>query len=120
MGFQARSKMKICYDKGKEETSVDVGNMILLKNQNRKSGLDQQYNCPSTGIKRKLPNIQIRQGNGVEKWVHLNRCKKFLPTPYYQQGNNLRQIMNEETAHDCPSTEPNSSQEDSAEDTFER
>ena len=40
---QARSKMKKCYDRGKEESSVDIGDMILLKNQNRKSGLDQQY-----------------------------------------------------------------------------
>ena len=59
---QARSKMKKCYDKGKEETRVDVGDMILLKNQNRKNGLDQQYNGPFIVIKRKLPNIQIRLG----------------------------------------------------------
>ena len=98
-----------------EESSVDIGDMILLKNQNRKSGLDHRYNGPFTVIRRKGPNIQIRQANGVEKWVHLNRCKKLLPNPLDQHGNNPTQIMDGETGHDDPSTEPNSSQEDTAE-----
>ena len=58
-----------------------AGKGVLVRNSTRKS-LDQCFKGSSV-VKRNGPNIMIRQEKGenktVEKWLHLNRCKQYIP-----------------------------------------
>ena len=98
----ARDWMKRAYDKGKIESGSGAGDLILLKKHNRKSGLDPHFKGPYPVLRRKGPNVLIQQedtkGRKVEKWVHLNRCKRFIPDP-----GQLPVILTE--SHVRPSTE---------------
>lgn len=78
----ARGRMKRAYDRGKTESKVSAGDLVLLRKHNRKSGLEQCYKGPYSVLSRKGPNVLINQdskGRNIEKWVHLNQCKRFTP-----------------------------------------
>ena len=84
---QSRATMKNYFDKGKVDSKIGIGDLVLLKNQNRKSSLDQMFDGPYAVIHRKGPNVLIKQRIGkersLEKWIHLNRCKPCLPKLYF-------------------------------------
>ena len=40
---QARANMKNYFDKGKVDSKIGIGDLVLLKSQNRKSSLDQKF-----------------------------------------------------------------------------
>ena len=79
--------MKNYFDKGKVDSKIGIGDLVRLKNQNRKSCLDQKFDGPYAVIHRKGPNVlikqRIRKERFVEKWIHLNRCKPYLPKLYF-------------------------------------
>ena len=72
--------MKKVYDAGKGESNVKAGDLVLVRNSTRKSGLYQCFKGPFVVVKRNGPNIMIGQEKGenktVEKYLHLNRCKQ--------------------------------------------
>ena len=73
----ARAKMKRAYNIGKCEYTAKAGDLVLVRNHSRRSGLDQCFKGPFIVLKRIGPNVMIRQEKGggktVEKWLHLNR-----------------------------------------------
>ena len=83
--IQARHRMKSIYDTGKKDSEIMPGDYVLVKSQTRKSGLDRQFEGPYTVLQHKGPLVLIRYIKGrraSNKWIHLNRCKQYMPIPY--------------------------------------
>jgi transposase InsO family protein len=80
---RASAKRKAAYDndRGTEASGIDVGDLVLLKNPRRESGLDDPFDGPFVVSQRRGPNVEIeftdQHGKTARKWVHLNRCKPF-------------------------------------------
>ena len=77
---QARQRMKKWYDIGKIISNIQQGELILLKKQVKKRGLERQFKGPYQVLQRNGPTVKINyagRGNFVTKWVHLNRCKGY-------------------------------------------
>ena len=55
---QARANMKNYFDKGKADSKIRIGDLVLLKNQNRKSSLDQKFDGPYAVIHRKVDTFK--------------------------------------------------------------
>lgn len=56
--------------------------MLLLKKNDKRSELDQQFKDPYLVVERKGPNVWIKhdlRSRKSEIWVYLNRCKRFVP-----------------------------------------
>ena len=80
----AREKMKRAYDSGKSDSGISIGDLVLLKKRNRKSGFDQHFKGPYPVLKRAGPKVLINQeakGRKTKKWLHLNQCRRFVPYP---------------------------------------
>ena len=82
-------------NKGRVESIVAKGDMVMVRNNARHDSLDPRFYGPYEVMDRKGPDVKIRipKGNKWErggelqytrykkKWVHLDRCKQYSPAP---------------------------------------
>ena len=71
----AKIKRKQVYDKNINPINIDIGDLVYLKNENRKK-LDNPYKGPYEVIELNGVNTKIKIGSNVKK-VHNNRLKKY-------------------------------------------
>ena len=82
---QACHRMKSIYDTGKKDSEIRPRDYVLVRVHTRKSGLDRQFEGPYTVLQHKGPLVLIRYIKGKRasnKWIHLNRCKQYMPIPH--------------------------------------
>ena len=71
----AKIKRKNIYDKNINPINIDIGDLVYLKNENRKK-LDNPYKGPYEVIELNGVNTRIKIGFNVKE-VHNNRLKKY-------------------------------------------
>eukprot|EP00800_Vazella_pourtalesii_P000716 TRINITY_DN10626_c0_g2_i3.p1 TRINITY_DN10626_c0_g2~~TRINITY_DN10626_c0_g2_i3.p1 ORF type:complete len:165 (+),score=5.00 TRINITY_DN10626_c0_g2_i3:169-663(+) len=106
--IQARHRMKSIYDTGKKDSEIMPGDYVLVKSQTRKSGLDRQFEGPYTVLQHKGPLVLIRYIKGrraSNKWIHLNRCKQYMPIPYPEVDRTLASTNESEHSGESDSSD---------------
>lgn len=72
----ARVTMKRFYDRKTRHRDIGVGDLVLVDNRYRRSGLDPTFTGPFEVRSRNGPTVTL-EGKRGPKTIHLNRCKKF-------------------------------------------
>ena len=102
----SRRVAKKNYDKSKKTSDSDItrGDWVLIKKEQRTDSLDVKFEGPFEVLERRGVIIQVA-GSRSEKWIHLNRCRKYegaSPVIAYPRETE-EQVMEEEEV--TPKTE---------------
>ena len=66
------------YDAGKKISGVASGDLVFVKKEQRGDSLDVRFEGPFRVLDRRGVIVQIEVGSR-NKWIHLNRCKPYVP-----------------------------------------
>ena len=74
---ESQARAKKLYDRNKKPVSIEEGEQVFVRREARSDGLETMFDGPFKVLQRQGVTVKLALRTST-KWVHLNRCKRYL------------------------------------------